>query len=337
MMVGRLRTHASQVATFGLLAALFAAGGLAYPNFASLAVVRNLLVDNAFLGVAVIGATFVILSGGIDLSVGSVMAFTSIFVAVLIERWGVHPLAAFGLALAVGGGFGFVQGWLVTAFELPPFLVTLAGLFLARGAAFAVHPQSVGIGHPFVATVLNSDLSWRVPIGPRGIDVPITVFALLGLVCGAWVVLARTRFGRRVYAVGDDSAAATLMGLPVRGTRVRVYTLSGGVSALAGIFFVLYQQSGDPASCKGMELDVIAAVIIGGTLLRGGVGSVVGSLGGVLILGLIQTVIMFQGNLSSWWTRIAASGLVLAFLLLHRVVGRLARASAAGTPTARAW
>jgi simple sugar transport system permease protein len=123
-----------------------------------------------------------------------------------------------------------------------------------------------------------------------------------------------------VYAVGDDPAAATLMGLPVHRIRVRVYTISGGASALAGICFALYQQSGDPASCKGMELDVIAAVIIGGTLLRGGVGSVIGSFAGVMILGLIQSIIMFQGTLSSWWTRIAAGGLVLAFLLLHRAV-----------------
>jgi len=126
------------------------------------------------------------------------------------------------------------------------------------------------------------------------------------------------------------------MGLPVQSIRVRVYAISGGLSALSGIFFTLYQQSGDPASCKGLELDVIAAVIIGGTLLRGGIGSVIGSFAGVLILGLIQTLISFQGNLSSWWTRIVAAGLVLLFLLMHRAVGRLtprATQQSAGTRT----
>lgn len=328
MKAHRLRSLAPLLATFGLLLALFVFGAAAYPNFASAGVVRNLLVDNAFLGVAAIGATFVILSGGIDLSVSSVMAFTGILAATLIEHRHVHPAAAFGLALVLGTAFGFVQGLLITRFELPPFMVTLAGMFLVRGAAFAVHPQSMGITHPFVATTLNESLSLRLPLGPRGIVIPVTVMVLLGLVAGAWLVLRQLRFGRSVYALGDDPAAAALMGIPVRSVRIRVYAVSGAMSALAGIFFTLYQQSGDPASCRGLELDVIAAVIIGGTLLRGGIGSVIGSFAGVLILGLIQTIISFQGNLSSWWTRIVAAGLVLLFLLLHRTVGKVAHAAA---------
>jgi simple sugar transport system permease protein len=295
-------------------------GSVAFPHFASLAVVRNLLVDNAFLGIAAIGATFVILSGGIDLSVGSVMAFTSILVASLIERGHVHPLAAFGLAITAGLVFGAVQGLLIVRFDLPPFLVTLAGLFFARGAAFAVFPQSIGIKHPFVDHTLNETLSFPL----LGSTIRITVPLFLATLASAWFVLRHTRFGRAVYAIGDDSAAATLMGLPVGRTRMQVYTLSGGLSALAGIAFTLYQQSGDPAACKGLELDAIAAVVIGGTLLRGGVGSVIGSFAGVLILGLIQTLITFQGNLSSWWTRIVAGGLVLVFLVTHRVLSRLA-------------
>lgn len=309
-------------ATFVLLIALFFCGAVSYPNFASIAVVRNLLVDNAFLGVAAVGATFVIISGGIDLSVSSVMALTSILVATLIELRHIHPLLAFSIALGLGGAFGYVQGKLITAFDLPPFMVTLAGMFFARGAAFAVHPQSLGISHPFVAETLNESLSARFPIGPSGTTIPITVIVMGVLVAVAWAALRHLRFGRSVYAIGDDPAAAMLMGLPVERVRVRVYALSGGISALSGIVFTLYQQSGDPASCKGLELDVIAAVVIGGTLLRGGVGSVVGSIAGVMILGIIQTLMSFQGNLSSWWTRIAAAGLVLVFLLLHRVLGK---------------
>lgn len=309
--------------TFGVLVGIFALGGVAFDNFASLGVIRNLLVDNAFLAVAAIGATFVILSGGIDLSVGSVMACTSILVASLIEQGHVHPLAAFAIALAAGGLFGAVQGLLITTFQLPAFLVTLAGLFFARGAAFAIHPQSIGIGHPLVARTINESLSLRLPFGEGGMFVPITVPVLLGTLLVAWLILRQTRFGRAVYAVGDDAHAASLMGLPVARTRVWVYVISGFLSALAGLLFTLYQQSGDPAACKGMELDAIAAVVIGGTLLRGGVGSVVGSIAGVLILGLIQTIIAFQGNLSSWWARIVAGGLVLLFLCLHRGMSRM--------------
>ncbi|MCX5688435.1 MAG: sugar ABC transporter permease YjfF [Planctomycetota bacterium] len=313
------------LATWLLLLGLFAFGAASYPNFASVAVIRNLLVDNAFLAVAAIGMTFVIISGGIDLSVGSVMAFSATLAAALIESAHLHPLVAAAVVLLTGLAFGLVQGLLIALLEVPPFMVTLAGMFLARGAAFAVHPQSRGITHPFVSATLNESLALHLPLGPRGIVIPPTVIAMLVLVLLAWILLRHARFGRAVHAIGDDPAAAKLMGLPVARVKVQVYALCGCCSALAGLFFALYQQSGDPASCKGLELDVIAAVIIGGTLLKGGVGSVVGSLAGVMILGLIQTIISFQGDLSSWWTRIVAGGLVLVFLLLHGGVGVVGR------------
>ena len=307
-------------ATAAVLVVVCLFGALTYPHFASWAVARNLLVDNAFLGVAAIGATFVILSGGIDLSVGSLMALSATVIATLVERGGVHPLGAIAGALALGAAFGGGQGWLIRVFRLPPFLVTLAGLFLARGAAFAVHPQSIGVSDPFIARTLNETLSVRLPFGERGVVIPCTVFLLAAALAWAWYVLGHTRFGRSVYALGDDAHAAALMGVPVGRRTVQVYTLAGFMSALAGVVFVLYQQSGDPAALKGLELDAIAAVVIGGTLLTGGVGSVIGTFLGVLILGLIQTIITFQGDLSSWWTRIVVGGLVLAFLALHRAV-----------------
>ncbi|MCC6230144.1 MAG: sugar ABC transporter permease YjfF [Phycisphaerales bacterium] len=316
------RRHVPILTTFTLLIATFLAGSAAYTNFASVGVVRNLLVDNAFLAVAAVGATFVILSGAIDLSVGSVMACTSIGVAALIEHHAVHPLAAITIALAAGGLFGLVQGLIIELLRLPPFLVTLAGMFFARGAAFLIHPQSIGIKHPFVADVLNDQLSLVLPLGDRGISVPITVDVAIFAIAVAAVVLRSTRFGRSVYAVGDDENSALLMGLNIRAARLGVFAISGFYSALAGVVFTLYQQSGDPAACKGFELDAIAAVVIGGTLLRGGVGSVLGTGLGVLLLGLIQTIITFQGNLSSWWTRIVIGLLVLAFVALQGQIAK---------------
>lgn len=312
--------HVPLAATALVLCGAYAYGAASYRNFASWAVVRNLLVDNAFVGVAAVGATIVILSGGIDLSVGSVMAFTSILVASLIELHHWPPVAAFAAALAAGVAFGVWQGLLIRLFRLPPFLVTLAGMFLARGAAFWVHPQSLGIRHEVVAETINTALSVRLPLGPRGVEIPliVDVFAASVLVCA--YVLRSTRTGRGIYAIGDDEHAAELMGVAVGRTRVLVYGVSGFASALAGVVFALYQQSGDPASCKGLELDAIAAVVIGGTLLRGGVGSVWGTVLGVLILGLIQTLIAFHGNLSTWWTRIAVGGLVLLFVAIQRGV-----------------
>lgn len=314
--------HVPIMATAALVGATFAAGAIAYTNFASVGVARNLLVDNAFLAVAAVGATFVILSGAIDLSVGSVMAFTSILIASLIEQHYMHPLLALAVALGAGGVFGLAQGLVIEVFRLPSFLVTLAGMFFARGAAFLIHPQSIGIKHPFVGEFLNERLSVVLPFGARGASIPLTVDLAIVTIVAAAVLLRSTRFGRSVYAVGDDENAALLMGLNVRATRLGVFVLSGLASALAGVVFTLYQQSGDPAACKGFELDAIAAVVIGGTLLRGGVGSVLGTGLGVLLLGLIQTIITFQGNLSSWWTRIVVGMLVLAFVALQ---GRLSR------------
>lgn len=316
--------HVPLAATALVLVGAFVFGAIAYRNFASWAVVRNLLVDNAFLGVAALGATFVILSGGIDLSTGSVMAFTSILLASLIERQDCSPLVAIVIALAIGLCFGLCQGALIRVFRLPAFLVTLAGMFLARGAAFWVHPQSIGIQHPMVADTINSTLTFRLPIGPAGVAIPFIVDVFLVAVVLSAAALRWTRSGRAVYAIGDDEQAAELMGVAVGRTRIGVYGVSGFFSAMAGVVFALYQQSGDPAACKGLELDAIAAVVIGGTLLRGGVGTVLGTVLGVLILGLIQTIIAFQGDLSSWWTRIAVGGLVLIFVAIQRGVEALA-------------
>ncbi|MCG3126994.1 MAG: Inner membrane ABC transporter permease protein YjfF [Phycisphaerae bacterium] len=312
--------HLPILATAVVLALALTIGALRYEHFASWNVFRNLLVDNAFLGVAAVGATFVILSGGIDLSVGSVVAFTSILIASLVEHRGQHALVAIAVALAFGVGFGAAQGALIHAFRLPAFLVTLAGMFLVRGLGFVIHPQSLGIRDPFIAETLNESASFTLALGPRGIAIPLTVDIFLLAVATAAVVLNFTRFGRAVYAVGDDEHSALLMGLPVARTRVGVYAVAGLCSALAGVVFTLYQQSGDPASCKGFELDAIAAVVMGGTLLRGGVGSVLGSTLGVLLFGVIQMFITFEGTLSSWWTRIVVGAFVLVFLMIQRAL-----------------
>ncbi len=322
---GLAERHLPFLASWLLLVAMFIAGSVAYPHFASIGVVRALCVDNAFLLAAAVGATLVIIAGGIDLSVSGMMALSGVLAAWLMQVKQVHPLIAFAMVVAVTGLGGWIQGILIGRRGLPAFLVTLAGMFLARGLAFWISDKSIAIKHPFVAETLADDLVVRL----GGVELPVTIWIALSMTMVAWFVLTRTPFGRRVHAIGDDPEMATLMGLDVARTRVLVYTLSGVCSGLAGVLFCLYQQSGDPASCKGLELDVIASVIIGGTLLRGGVGSVVGTIAGVGVLGLIQTIITFQGNLSSWWTRIAAGTLVLGFLLLHRVLsGERSRADA---------
>ncbi len=305
------------LATAAVMFTLYLAGCLNYRNFASERVIVNLLGDNAFLGVAAIGATIVILSGGIDLSVGAVVAFISTFIASMVEHHHTSPIVAIVLALLIGAGFGGLMGVLIQSFKLPPFLVTLAGMFFARSMAFVLEPESLSLKDPFYTETLSQNLN--VPVG-GGLSLPFVAICCLILFAATAWMLGRTRFGRAIYAIGGDEESARMMGLPVARTKISIYVLSGLFSAMAGILYSIYTGSGDPAASVGFELQAIAAVVIGGTLLTGGVGSVGGTAMGVLILGLIQTLITFQGTLNSWWTSIAVGVLVLVFLLLQRVL-----------------
>ena len=301
-------------ATIFLFIAMAVYGSAVYPGFFSLQVFLNLLIDNAFLCIVAVGMTFVILSGGIDLSVGSVIALTTMVSASLVEKHQWSPAAVIPLVLAMGTAFGALMGVLIQRFRLQPFIVTLAGMFLARGLCYVISIDSISMSNPFYSEV--SQL--RVPVWG---DASLSVGALIALVVVAIAVFVAhfTQFGRTVYAIGGNEHSAVLMGLPVRSTLVGVYTLSGFCSALAGVVFTFYMLSGYGLHAVGLELDAIAAVVIGGTLLSGGVGYVFGTLFGVLMLGIIQTLITFDGTLSSWWTRIVIGALLFAFCVLQRV------------------
>ena len=303
--------------TAGVLVALFVAASCMYEGFGSGRVIANLFSDNAVLGVVAIGMTFVILSGGIDLSVGSVVACTTVLIATLVDRHHWHPLAAIGVALVLGTAFGWLQGGLIQRYELPAFLVTLSGMFLARGLAFVVNMESVGINHRFYTAAQEFSL----PLGEKAALSSSAMLFLALFVLGLFVAHL-TVFGRNIYALGGSADSARLMGLPVARTRPAVYAVSGFCSALAGVAATLYTGSGNPAMGVGLELDAIAAVVIGGTLLTGGVGYLAGTLLGVLIFGTIQTALIFDGRLNSWWLRIAIGTLLLAFILLQRVLTR---------------
>ncbi len=301
------------VATVAIFLIAYAVCFAQYPNMLSTRVIGNLLTDNAFLGIAAVGMTFVILSGGIDLSIGAVIAFTGVFLAVLLEQTVIHPLVAFALALTLTTAFGALMGAIVHHLEMPPFIVTLAGMFLARGMAFVLSIDSIPIKHPFYATLKS--LYYKLPGGGR-----ITLIGgLMLLVFAAGILIAhRTRFGANVYALGGGAATARLMGVPIGRTTILIYALSGFLGGLSGIVFSLYTSAGYSLATVGVELDAIAAVVIGGTLLTGGSGFVAGTLVGILIQGLIQTYITFDGSLSSWWTKILIGLLLFAFILLQK-------------------
>lgn len=286
-----------------------------FSGFASTRVICNILTDNAFLGIIAVGMTFVILSGGIDLSVGSVIAFTGVFLARMIGDYQMSPLVAFPLILVMGCCFGAFMGWLIDALKIPAFIITLAGMFFLRGASYLVSEESLPIDHPIYSAL--SSMAWKIPGGGR-----LSAMALLML---AVVVLGiflanRTRFGNQVYALGGSATSANLMGISTRSTTIRIYMLSTGLATLAGIVFSIYTSAGYALAGMGVELDAIASVVIGGTLLSGGVGTVLGTLFGVAIQGLIQTYINFDGSLSSWWTKIAIGILLFAFIGLQRLL-----------------
>jgi galactofuranose transport system permease protein len=306
-----LRPLATTVAIFVVA---YAIAVMEFPSMWSTRVLGNFLTDNSFIGIAAVGMTFVIISGGIDLSVGAVIAFTGVFVAVLITWFGLHPLLASAMALAVATTFGAAMGCFIQYLSVPPFIVTLAGMFLARGMASVITRDSIPIQHEFYHQV--SEFYLRLPGGGR-------ISAIGGLMIAVFIVGAllahRTRFGANVYALGGSRTSASLMGVPVARTTILVYALSSFLAGLAGVVFSLYTSAGFPLAAIGVELDVIAAVVIGGTLLTGGYGYVLGSFIGVMLQGLVQTYIIFDGSLSSWWTKIVIGALLFLFILMQRV------------------
>lgn len=302
-------------ATISLFMAMATMGSVLYSGFFSAQVFLNLLIDNAFLIVVAVGMTFVILSGGIDLSVGSVIALTTMVSASLVEHRGWSPVVVIPLVLFMGAAFGAFMGFLIERFRLQPFIVTLAGMFLARGMCYLISVDSISMTNEFYSEVSQ----WRVSLW-EGASLSVGAVIAIALLLAAVFIAHCTPFGRTVYAIGGNEQSALLMGLPVRATLVGVYTLSGFCSALAGVVFTFYMLSGYGLHAVGMELDAIAAVVIGGTLLTGGVGYVAGTLFGVLMLGIIQTLISFDGTLSSWWTRIVVGALLFVFCLLQRLL-----------------
>ncbi|MFD0693203.1 galactofuranose ABC transporter, permease protein YjfF [Paenibacillus sp. GCM10027628] len=304
------------IVTIVLFIVMFAAGSVEYSGFFSLQVFFNLLIDNAFLLIVAVGMTFVIISGGIDLSVGSMIALTTMISASLVQHHHWPPFLVIPLVLVLGSLMGWIMGCFIHYFNLQPFIVTLAGMFLARGLCYVISIESITIDNEWYKAISQTKLH---VFGKSYIS--ISVIIALGVVAAGIFLAHYTKFGRNLYALGGNEQSSILMGLPVKRTKILVYALSGFCSSLAGVVFTFYMLSGYGLHALGTELDTIAAVVIGGTLLTGGTGYVAGTLVGVLIQGIIQTLIMFEGTLSSWWTKIAIGLLLFLFILLQKLLG----------------
>jgi ribose/xylose/arabinose/galactoside ABC-type transport system permease subunit len=303
--------------TLALFIVMFGLGSVAFPGFFSLQNFLNLFIDNAYLLILAVGMTFVIISGGIDLSVGSMLALAGMVSASLLEKAHMSPLFVIPLVLLMGTALGLFMGYLIQTFDLPPFIITLAGLYLARGLCYVVSLFTIAVQNPFFQAVAHAQVNF---VGNSFLS-PGALIAIAVVLIGFFVA-RYTKFGRTVYAIGGSEQSALLMGLPVARTKIAVYALSGLCSALGGIVFTFYTLSGYGLNGSGMELDTIAAVVIGGTLLTGGVGNIFGTVLGVLVYGIIQVLIVFQGTLNSWWTRIVIGFLVFVFCFLQRIFER---------------
>jgi len=304
-----LLQHGPLLTTIAIFVLVYFIGGRLYPAMRKPQVFFNLFINDSSLLLVSIGMTMVILSGGggIDLSVGGVIALVSTASAALL-RIGVSPIIVIPLMIVMGVLFGAFMGWIIQALKVQPFIATLMGLYFTRGLAYIISLTSVTITNDVYKTFALTPI--YIPFIPNAYIYPTTLVGPIMLLVAVYLSFF-TRFGRTIYAMGNNEQSALLMGLPVPRTKILVYAFSGFCSALGGIVFSMSLLAGYGQFATGMELDSIAAVVMGGTALTGGVGNVIGTLFGVLIHGTIVSVLQFNGTLSSWWTRIGVGLLTL--------------------------
>ena len=327
--VSKYRRFLSLSATIVLFSIAYVLGAVTYPGMRDAQVFFTLFITTPFTLISVIGETFVIISGGIDLSVSGVVALTTVASAALL-RAGWNPWVVMPLMLVMGMALGAVMGIFIAYLKVQPFIATLAGMWFARGMCYIISDAEVRIYNPVWKLLAGTKI--LIPglsdiVTKKGDYITTLVFVSMAVFVVAIYVAHYTRFGRTIYSMGGNNGAneqsARLMGLPVDRTKVLVYTLNGFCSALAGIAYSIYVGSGHGTHAWGFELTVIAAVVIGGTMLTGGEGYIFGGLFGVLITALIQTLIQFNGKLSSWWTSIAVGALMLIFIGVQSLLANL--------------
>ena len=313
---GRLASFVQRQGALVALVLVCAFAAARYPQFLAESNLTNVLRQNSMLGLVALGMTFVILTGGIDLSVGSFVAVAGVVAA---------QLAGQGLVVALLAGvgvttlLGLVNGVVIAKARIQPFIVTLAMMIAARGLALRyTDEQSLRVtGDAGGFTELGRGI---VDIGPLGLPVPVIVLVVAYAL--GWLVLNHTRFGRHVYSLGDNEEAARLMGLNVGRVTLGVYALSGLLAGFAGVMLASRLGAGQPVAGLGWELDAIAAVVVGGTLLTGGQGSAVYTLVGVLLLGVIFNVFNLEGSITPWWQQVLRGLVLLAVVVVQNRLSR---------------
>lgn len=303
-----------------LLAMGLLGGGFLHPQQ-----IFDMLNDNASLIIVSCGLTIVMIGGGIDISVGAVTSLV-VMSCVLYLNGGGNIFVAALLALGIGLAFGLVHGYLISYLEIQPFIVTLAGMFFARGMTtiLSVNPQKVT--HEGFAALrdIKIEISWLGYTAKNGNLVParMELGVVIAFVCliAVFILLKYLRLGRSFYAMGGNQQSALMLGINVKRTRFLSYVLSGCLSGISGFVFMMHTGAGNATNAAGMEMNAIAAAIIGGTLLTGGVGNVIGTFFGVITLTTIKKIVVSSGLNDPWWQNITTGGMLCFFILLQSVV-----------------
>ena len=307
---------------------IYAFGAIMYGKvgFTTLRTFINMFLDNSYYGISAVGMTMVLITGGIDLSVAAVASLTGMIIAYGTGVMGIHPAICILFSFVVGIGLGLLMGATIHYLNVPPFITTLTGMFLARGVCSLISRESLTISHPWIDSLASWKIYFKHYVDGEWVKVkPIAFINLnfilfIAMILIGFFILQRTRFGRNIYAIGGNEQSAKLMGLPVGRTKVLVYGFNGFCSVLAGVAYALYVKSGWNLSLQGGELEAISSAVIGGTLLTGGVGNMLGTLVGVLLKSVIPTLITFNGNLLSWWGKIATGVLLLIFISIQTFI-----------------
>jgi ribose/xylose/arabinose/galactoside ABC-type transport system permease subunit len=278
---------------------------LTTPTFLTTANMLSILLATSLIGIVAVGQTFVIITAGIDLSVGSVVAFAGVMAGLALEaHWSV-PVAVL-VGIGIGALCGVFNAVAVTVLGITPFIVTLAVLAMARGLAFIVTSGNTVFGFPEAFDGIGGG-NWGI--------FPIAALITLGAFFLAWFILSRTVFGAQVYAVGGNPEAARLAGIPVNRTLAAVYIISGALAGLGGVVLAGRLDSAQPIAAQGLELNAIAAVVIGGASLFGGKGSMLGTLLGVLIIGLINNGLTLK-NVQPFWVQFIQGAVIFGAVLI---------------------
>ena len=306
-----------------LMAVAFLGSGFLKPqNF------FNILNENASLIILSCGMSLVMITGGIDISVGQLTALVCMSSAVLLDKQGGNVAGSMALALAIGLAFGLVQGTLVAYLEFQPFIVSLAGLFFAKGLTTIVNATQFNVENKEFVNLKNTriEIPFMGSVNKKGIYIPayieIGVIVALLVVILLFVLLRWTRLGRNFYAVGGNAQSARLLGINVKRTRFYAHLLCSVLAAIGGYVYFMHVGSGSPSHADGAEMNAIASSIVGGTMLTGGVGNIIGTFFGVLSLSTIKNIVSSLGLDEAWWTNITVAFMLCLFLLIQSIVLR---------------